>query len=161
MRGPVRSATVSDRRVAGRARLRWDVLSVIGLGGAVGSAARWAVGEALPAGSGDFPWGTLLVNMSGALLLGLLMVLVLELWPPTRYLRPFLATGALGGYTTFSAYVLEARDLMAGGHVGTAALYVLGTVALGLAATWAGIAGGRATVAAGRRRARHDGWRNT
>lgn len=137
------------------------MLVVIAAGGALGSAARWAVGEGLPPGRGDFPWGTLLVNASGALLLGLLMVLVLEMWPPTRYLRPFLATGALGGFTTFSAYTLETRDLLAGGHVATAALYVLGTVALGLAATWAGIAGGRASVAAGRRRARRASWRNT
>jgi CrcB protein len=82
------------------------------------------------------------------------MVLVLDLWPPSRHLRPFLATGFLGGFTTFSAYMLETRNLLDDGHAGTAAAYVVATLVVGLTATWVGIVGGRTVVAAGRRRAR-------
>jgi CrcB protein len=133
---------------------RWDVLAAVSAGGAAGSAARWGLGEALPTRSGDFPWATFAANVSGALALGLLMVLVLDLWPPSRHLRPFLATGFLGGFTTFSAYMLETRNLLDDGHAGTAAAYVVATLVVGLTATWVGIVGGRTVVAAGRRRAR-------
>lgn len=132
---------------------RWDVVAAVAAGGAAGSAARWGLGEALPTASGEFPWATFLANVSGALALGLLMVLVLDLWPPSRYLRPFLATGVLGGFTTFSAYMLETRNLLDDGHAGIAAAYVVATLLVGLAAMWAGIATGRGVVAAGRRRA--------
>ena len=114
-----------------------DVLGVIAAGGALGSVARWAVGEALPAGSHGFPWSTFVENCTGAFALGALMVLVLDVWPPHRYLRPFLGVGVLGGYTTFSTYMLDARDLLAG-----------------LLAVWLGIVGARATVAGARRRRR-------
>ncbi len=131
---------------------RWDVLAAVAAGGALGSLARWALGEALPTSSGEFPWATFAANVSGALALGLLMVLVLDLWPPGRYLRPFLATGLIGGFTTFSAYMLETRDLLDDGQAGLALTYVAATLVAGLAATWAGVATGRAGIDAGRRR---------
>ena len=56
-----------------------------------------------PAGQG-FPWAIFAVNVSGSFVLGLLMVYVLDVWPPRRFLRPFLAVGLIGGYTTFSTY---------------------------------------------------------
>ena len=91
---------------------RWDVLLVIGAGGALGSLARWGVSHLLPWSGDTFPWATFLENVSGGLALGMLMVLLLDVWPPHRYLRPFLGVGLLGGYTTFSTYMLEARDLL-------------------------------------------------
>ncbi len=129
-----------DRRgFAATVRSRWDVLLVIAFGGALGSLARWCVGELLPWSGEGFPWATLLENVSGALLLGALMVLVLEVWPPRRYLRPFVGVGLLGGYTTFSTYMLEARHLLASGQAPTALAYLGGSLVGGLAAVWAGI----------------------
>jgi CrcB protein len=127
---------------------------VIAVGGALGSVARWSLSRALPTQDGQLPWGTLLENVSGAALLGLLMVLVLDVWRPSRYVRPFLGVGVLGGYTTFSTYALEGRDLLAGGDVVLGLGYLLGSVLLGLAAVWAGVAAGRAVaVVVHRRRA--------
>ncbi|MCK9823516.1 CrcB family protein [Nocardioides cavernae] len=131
-----------------------DVLAVIAAGGALGSVARWAVGEALPADSHGFPWSTFVENCTGAFALGALMVLVLDVWPPHRYLRPFLGVGVLGGYTTFSTYMLDARGLLAAGHEVTAFAYLAGTLLVGLLAVWLGIVGARATVAGARRRRR-------
>ena len=118
---------------------QWDVLAVIAVGGALGSAARWGVSHAWPTQEGAVPWGTLLANVSGAALIGLLMVFVFDVWRPHRYVRPFLGVGVLGGYTTFSTYALETRDLLAGGDVTLALAYLFGSVVLGLAAVWAGV----------------------
>jgi fluoride exporter len=132
----------------GPVRSHADVLVVIAAGGALGSLGRWAVGEALPAGPNGFPWSTFVENCTGAFALGALMVFVLDVWPPRRYLRPFLGVGVLGGYTTFSTYMLDARDLLAAGHEGTAFTYLAATLLVGLAAVWIGIVAARATVAA-------------
>ncbi len=88
----------------------------------------------------DFPWATLAANVTGCLLLGVLMVLLLDVWRPGRYLRPFLAVGVLGGFTTFSAYTAETLALLQEGRVPVALAYVFGSVLSGLLATWAGIA---------------------
>jgi PII-like signaling protein len=69
----------------------------------------------LPTRPGEFPWATFLTNTSGCLALGALMVYVLGVCPPGRYLRPFLGVGFLGGYTTFSTYTVELLDLTRGG----------------------------------------------
>ncbi len=127
---------------------QWDILLVIGLGGSVGSLARWGVGEALPAVPGTFPLGTFLVNVLGSFTLGVLMVFVADVWPPTRYVRPFLGVGVLGGFTTFSTYVLDVRSLLVRRDVGLAGAYLSGTLVLGLLAVWAGIAVTRGMVSA-------------
>lgn len=81
------------------------------------------------------------------------MVFVLDVWPPHRYLRPFLGVGLLGGYTTFSTYMLESRDLLADGQLVTAFNYLGGSLLAGLIAVWLGIASARAaTLGSGRRR---------
>ena len=116
------------------------VLVAISLGGALGSLARWGVGAALPHPSGGLPWSTFLDNIVGAFVLGGLMVLVLEVWPPTRLVRPFLGVGVLGGFTTFSTYMLDTQDLLRAGRPGTALLYLFGTLLLGLLASWSGVA---------------------
>lgn len=133
-------------------RPRWDVLAVVAVGGALGSLARYGVGRALPWHGQGFPWATFIENVSGGLALGVLMVLLLDVWPPSRYARPFLAVGLLGGYTTFSAYMLETRDLFAGGQVGVAASYLFGSLVVGLAAVWLGIGSARFAVRRARRR---------
>jgi CrcB protein len=128
-------------------RRRWDVVVVISVGGALGSLARWAVAEAIPHPPAGFAWSTLVENVSGALLLGALMVLVLEVWPTTRYVRPFFGVGVLGGYTTFSTYMLDTRSMLVAGRVAPALLYVFGTLLAGLFAVWVGIVMARTTVA--------------
>jgi CrcB protein len=129
---------------------------VIGVGGALGSLARWGVGELVPWSGRTFPWATFIENVSGGLALGFLMVFVVEVWPPRRYLRPFLGVGLLGGYTTFSTYMLESRHLLAQAQVGTALAYLGGSLLAGLAAVWLGIGTARlAMVGARRRRLRH------
>jgi CrcB protein len=149
--GPQRRATTGRRGVL---RSHGDVLLVISAGGALGSLARWGVGELLPWSGAEFPWATFVENVSGGLALGLLMVLLLDVWPPHRYLRPFLGVGLLGGYTTFSTFLLESRDLLVGGEVATAFTYLAGSVAAGLAAVWLGILAARAAVRVARHRRR-------
>lgn len=136
-------------------RWRWDVLLVISVGGALGSLARWGVGELVPWSGNGFPWATFIENVSGGLALGALMVFLLDVWPPHRYLRPFLGVGLLGGYTTFSTYMLESRDLLASGEAATAFTYLAGSLVTGLTAVWLGIASARAAVGLAQRRRRH------
>jgi fluoride exporter len=120
-------------------RGRLDILAVISAGGAVGSAARYAVAEAIPHEPGKLAWSTFTVNVTGGFLLGLLMVFVLDVWPPSRYLRPFFGVGVLGGFTTFSTYMLDTHALLAAGEIIAALTYVLGTLVVGLAAVWLGV----------------------
>jgi len=140
------------RRAAGMLRERWDILLVIAAGGALGSLARWAVTEAVPHSPWGVPWGTWLENVGGAFVLGLLMVFILDFWPPSRYVRPFFGVGVLGGYTTFSTYMLDARDLLAEGHLPAAFGYLFGTVVAGLVAVAAGVILARLAVRAAERR---------
>jgi CrcB protein len=135
---------------------RWDILVAIAGGGALGSLARYGVGTLLPWDGSGFPWATFVENVSGAFALGLLMVFLLEVWPPRRYLRPFLGVGVLGGYTTFSTYMLETRDLLVAGEPTTAAAYLFGSLVTGLVAVATGVGIARLVV---RRSARtsHEG----
>jgi CrcB protein len=93
------------------------------------------------------------VNVLGAALIGLLMVLVRRGGTEGRYARPFLGVGVLGGYTTFSTYALDAHEMLLTGHAARAGGYLVGTVVLGLLAAWFGIAVGRGLLSLGGRRA--------
>ncbi len=111
----------------------------VALGGAIGAAARYAtgVGVARLFGVTGFPLGVLAVNVAGSFLMGVLLV-----WLGRKglsHLNPFLMTGLLGGFTTFSAFSLEAYVLWERGAVGQAALYVGLSVGLSIAALVAGI----------------------
>ncbi|GGO61183.1 fluoride efflux transporter CrcB [Nonomuraea cavernae] len=139
-------ARTRDRRAA-------RVIAVIALGGGLGSVARYLVGEAVPVAAGGFPWGTFLVNVTGCFLLGLLMVFVLHVWPPTHYVRPFLGVGFLGGYTTFSAFTAEIVLLADDGVWTPTDLYALDSLLAGLAAVWFGTVLGRVVAGLPRRRA--------
>lgn len=133
-------------RVRRVVRTRWDLLLVVAAGGALGAAGRFGAAKALPSAPDEFPWSTFLVNATGCLLLGLLMVCALDVWPTSRYLRPFLGIGLLGGFTTFSTYALETRNLVAEHQQQLAGVYLVGSVAAGLTAVWLGIAVGRLTL---------------
>jgi CrcB protein len=134
-------------------RVHGDVLAVIAVGGALGSLARWGLTRALPHPTGTFPWATFVANVTGCALLGLLMVFVLQVWPPSRYVRPFLGVGVLGGYTTFSTYLLDVHDLLRSGRPVTAVGYLLASLVVGLVAVWAGTIAARLAVRAARRHA--------
>jgi len=127
-------------------RRRWDVALVIGAGGAIGGGARWALNQTWPATPGHFPWATFAENVTGCLVLGALMVFLLDVWRPSRYARPFLGIGVLGGFTTFSAYTSDTRALLLDGRAPLAAVYLFGTLTAALAATWIGIVGARAAA---------------
>jgi CrcB protein len=120
-------------------RIHGSVVAAVALGGALGSAARWAVAEAMPHASRELPWATLLTNVVGCALIGVLMVLVAERWRDQRLVRPFLGTGILGGFTTFSTYVVDIRTLVATGHAAVATVYLLGTLVAGLLAVVLGL----------------------
>lgn len=137
-------------------RSRWDVLLVISAGGALGSLARWGVGELVLWSGDEFPWATFIENISGGFALGVLMVFLLDVWPPHRYLRPFLGVGLLGGYTTFSTYMVESRDLLVGDEAATAFTYLAGSLVAGLTAVWLGITLARAVAGLAQRRRRQQ-----
>ncbi len=127
------------------------LLAAIAAGGALGGLCRYGVAQALPPAANGFPWATFWTNVSGSLLLGLVVVLAVRRFPDIRWMRPFLATGVLGAYTTFSTLVVEI-DLLAGhGYGSTATLYAGASLVVGLAAAWTGLMLGRILWPAARR----------
>ncbi len=118
---------------------------LVALGGAVGSVLRYGVGRIAVAYLGPSTvMGTFVVNITGSLVLGLLVGLALERTALPLHLRSLLAIGFLGGFTTFSTLSLETVRLVEGGEVLKAGLSVLGNVFLGLAAAYIGLLLGRA-----------------
>ncbi len=122
----------------GPAAARWQLALVVAVGGALGGAARYGINQLWPDPPG-FPWSTFVENVSGSLLLGVLLVLVVEVSTPHAFVRPFLGTGVLGGYTTFSAYTSDVRRLLADSQAATALVYLVASLVLGLLACWLGI----------------------
>ena len=108
------------------------------LGGALGALARWGVAAALPHSPGAWPWATLLVNLTGCLLLGALTAALTARSPEPPWARPFLAVGVLGGYTTYSAFAVEVVELADAGAAVLAAGYVLVSVLGGVLAVAVG-----------------------
>ncbi len=127
-------------------------LAAIAAGGGLGTLARYLLATAFPAGQG-FPWAIFAVNVSGSFVLGALMVYVLEIWPPRRFLRPFLAVGLIGGYTTFSTYAGGVMTLLTGGATALASAYALGSILAALAAVWCGVQAARLPARLRERRA--------
>ena len=116
---------------------------MVAAGGILGVAARYGVTRAIPTAHEGFPWATFWINVSGSFVLGLFLVIALERVGPTKYLRPFFATGFLGSFTTFSTFSVETDLLIKGGHVWTAVAYVTATLVVGLLSAWLGIRVGR------------------
>lgn len=115
------------------------VLAVVALGGAAGAAARHGAALLWPTAPGAFPWTTLLVNASGCAVLGVLMTLLSEVWTAHPFVRPFFGTGVLGGFTTFSSYAAEIRQLAEGGDPGTALGYLTLTLVAALVPVWVSV----------------------
>jgi CrcB protein len=126
------------------------LLGVIAAGGAVGSLGRYAVGLLLPHPSGDLPWSTLAVNLTGSLAMGVLVVWVLSMEEPHPWLRPFLGVGVLGGWTTFSGYALDIHAMVDAGRGALAVTYLVASLLLGLVAVGLGVSAGERVF--GRRR---------
>ncbi len=118
-------------------------IAAIAVGGGIGSVARYLLSAAFPAGPG-FPWAIFAVNVSGCFCLGVLIVYLLEIWPPRRLLRPFLAVGLIGGYTTFSTYAAGVMMLLTGRAFALADAYALSSVLAALVAVWCGLKVARA-----------------
>lgn len=114
---------------------------LVGLGGFVGAIARYKLGGLVlhMTAQERFPFSTFTVNVLGCLVVGILAGLAerYEMFGPDS--RLFLFTGLLGGFTTFSAFGLEAVYLIRRGEVATAALYAGGSVVLGITAVWLGL----------------------
>ena len=127
-------------------------LAAIAVGGGVGSLARYLLSAAFPAGHG-FPWAVFAVNVSGSFLLGVLMVYLLDIWPPRRFLRPFLAVGLIGGYTTFSTYAGGVMTLLTGRALAVADAYALSSILAALVAVWCGVQAARLPARLRERRA--------
>ncbi|MDX2274901.1 MAG: fluoride efflux transporter CrcB [Hyphomonadaceae bacterium] len=115
-------------------------LLLVAIGGAIGSAGRYGVGLAAARLFGlGFPWGTLIVNIVGGFAMG---VLAARVGPEQENLRLLLGVGVLGGFTTFSAFSLDAVRLMER-EPGNALFYVLASLILSIGACWAGLMLGR------------------
>lgn len=113
------------------------VLVLVAAGGALGAGARYLIGAFWPVDTVGFPASTLAVNVLGCALIGVLMVLITEVWSTRRHLRPFLGTGLLGGFTTFSTYTIGIQQLLDGSHADIALLYLVATPLSALLAVWA------------------------
>jgi len=113
----------------------------VAVGGALGSLGRYWLAAVLTALTGPrFPWGTLLINILGSLVIGLVAGLTLTSGRVIMHpdVRIFLMVGICGGFTTFSAFSLQTLELLQSGSVWPAAGYVIGSVAFCLVAVWAG-----------------------
>ena len=134
-------------RPARRPRPRWDVLAAIFVGGCGGGAARYALDTTWPVGAGAFPWTIFSINVTGAFVLSLVIVIAADL-VPSRYLRPLVGTGFCGAFTTFSSIVVTFDELVAHDHPGMAVGYLGASIGAGLAAAWLGLVAGRGLAAA-------------
>jgi CrcB protein len=113
------------------------MLSVISVGGVLGSLARYGLGVAFSHGAAGFPWATFAVNVAGCGLIGVLMVCIDQLGAH-RLVRPFLGVGVLGGFTTFSTYVVEVQQAVAAGAARLGLAYLGGTLAAAVVAVVVG-----------------------
>lgn len=116
------------------------MLLAVAAGGAAGAVGRYLVmsGVGHVFGSG-FPLGTIVVNVLGSFLLGLLVELSALAWSPAPELRALLVVGVLGAFTTFSTFSMDAVQLFERGQLGLTALYIVSSVVLSIAAFFAAL----------------------
>lgn len=134
------------------------MLAVIAAGGALGAPARYEVAQLVHVAKDSFPWATFWTNIGGSFALGCFLIVVIERFPPSRYLRPFFATGFLGAFTTFSTFAVEVDLLVKDGHAAIGIAYAVASLVAGLAAVSAGILSARLVPvpAIGRSRTREE-----
>ena len=117
---------------------------LVATGGAAGSWLRYCVGHAWvmalgPVRAGAFPWGTLSVNVTGSLAMGLIVGWLAKSGIPSEATRLLLAVGLLGGFTTFSSFSLEVVSLIQRAQLGLAASYMAASLGAGLLGLWLGL----------------------
>lgn len=134
----------------------WSVLAVIAAGGALGATARYGAGLLWPTASGTFPWTTFGINALGCAVMGAFMVLATEIRTAHHLVRPFVGTGILGGFTTFSTYAVDIQRLADREEAGLAVAYLAATPVTAVACVWGatGLTRRTASAVAGRRRGR-------
>ena len=116
------------------------MLLAVAFGGAVGAAGRHLVsGQIMRWAGGGFPWGTLTVNVLGSFLLGVLVEYLVLRWSATQEMRGFLVVDLLGGFTTFSAFSLDAVLLLERASLGPAFAAIAGNVVLSICGLFAGM----------------------
>jgi fluoride exporter len=112
----------------------------VAFGGAIGSVARYLV--AIGAGKIfgiNFPWGILIINVTGSFLIGAFAGLFATKWDLPQAVRIFLTVGICGGYTTFSTFSLDSYSLMERGQLGAALSYMIGSLVLSISALVSGL----------------------
>ena len=127
---------IADERAEGVHISR--ILFAIAVGGMIGAACRYLLSDAWPTANGGFPWATFTINTSGCFALGLLMGAIAGRERPHPLIRPLIGVGVIGGYTTFSTYVVETNTLLEHHHPILGLTYLWGSVVAGLASALCG-----------------------
>ena len=123
-----------------------NAILLVAVGGAVGSVARYLMASSIQTATGwEFPLGTVLVNILGCFLIGVLYVLLIARPDPRQDLRALLMVGVMGGFTTFSSFSLETVTMAMNGNFGGATLNVVISVAACLVGTILGVTLARLT----------------
>jgi fluoride exporter len=125
---------------------RMRTVLAVALAGALGALARWGLGSWFGHRFPSFPWGTMVVNVSGSFILGVMFAVLVERNIGSVTLRVALMTGLLGAYTTFSTFSLETFRLFEVGATGSAIANIGMSVVLGLLSVWLGVVAGRAVA---------------
>ena len=136
--GPAHDRPAGRTKTRTGHRARPDVLAAIAVGGALGAPARYGVAQLIHGGPHSFPWATFWTNTTGSFALGVIVIMVVERFPPSRHLHPFVATGFLGAYTTYSSFAVETDLLIKRGRVGIALAYAATSLIAGCVAVWVG-----------------------
>lgn len=117
-----------------------QLIAAVALGGAFGSVARYLVGIGAGKLFGmNFPWGTLIINITGSFLIGVFVEAFALKWNLPQVARVFLTVGICGGFTTFSTFSLDTAYLMQRGEMAAAMAYIASSVTLSIAALFAGL----------------------
>ena len=119
-------------------------LLLIAVAGSLGALARYGLVSLV--GSRAFPWGTMTANILGSLLMGFAYVYIVEKSIVPADMKPFVMTGFLGAFTTFSTFSLEAWQLLDRGELLSAAFYIIGTTLICIVALFAGVLISRASL---------------
>jgi CrcB protein len=122
-----------------RRRFPAGLVAAVAAGGMAGTLLRALAADLWPPPGDGFPWATFGVNMVGSFVLGFALIAALERAAPSRYVRPLIGTGFCGGLTTFSTFAVQMDLLIKDGHAGTALLYLVTSVGLGLLLARAGV----------------------
>jgi CrcB protein len=134
------AAGTTGRRAEASRVNQWAAVAAVATGGAIGSVLRFLIGTwSLQLLGPGFPWGTFAINVSGAFVIGLVLTLAETRVGLPPYMRLFVATGILGGYTTFSTYAYETYLLSRDGFSTLSLWYGFGSIVAGVAAVLLGI----------------------